>query len=146
MLLPKNNVYTCPRWQPQQVDGSIRPQGEGKNQAHLLAPRLEAKEQQLPGTQLSALASLFIIFFFFHRAFWFWLSWVFIAPGRLLSSCGKQGLFSSCGTKASHCSDFFCCNLKKGMATHPSILAWRIPWTEEPGRLQSRGSQRVRYD
>ena len=32
------------------------------------------------------------------------------------------------------------------MATHPSILAWRIPWTEEPGRLQSTGSQRVGYD
>ena len=35
---------------------------------------------------------------------------------------------------------------EKGMATHPSILAWRIPWTEEAGRLQSRWSQRVRYD
>ena len=33
--------------------------------------------------------------------------------------------------------------LEKGMATHFSILAWRIPWTEEPGRLQSMGSQRV---
>ena len=31
------------------------------------------------------------------------------------------------------------------MATHCSILAWRIPWTEEPGRLQSMGSQRVRH-
>ena len=31
--------------------------------------------------------------------------------------------------------------LEKGMATHSSILAWRIPWTEEPGRLQSMGSQ-----
>ena len=31
--------------------------------------------------------------------------------------------------------------LEKGMATHSSILAWRIPWTEEPGRLQSIGSQ-----
>ena len=30
--------------------------------------------------------------------------------------------------------------LEKGMATHSSILAWRIPWTEEPGRLQSTGS------
>ena len=30
---------------------------------------------------------------------------------------------------------------EKGMATHSSILAWRIPWTEEPGRLQSMGSQ-----
>ena len=36
--------------------------------------------------------------------------------------------------------------LKKGLATHSSILAWRIPWTEEPGGLQSKGSQRVRYD
>ena len=35
---------------------------------------------------------------------------------------------------------------EEGMATHSSILAWRIPWTEEPGRLQSLGSQRVRHD
>ena len=34
--------------------------------------------------------------------------------------------------------------LEDGMATHSSILAWRIPWTEEAGRLQSIGSQRVR--
>ena len=33
--------------------------------------------------------------------------------------------------------------LEKEIATHFSILAWRIPWTEEPGRLQSTGSQRV---
>ena len=33
--------------------------------------------------------------------------------------------------------------LEEGMATHFSILAWRIPWTEEPGGLQSMGSQRV---
>ena len=33
--------------------------------------------------------------------------------------------------------------LEKGMATHSSILAWKIPWTEEPGELQSTGSQRV---
>ena len=33
--------------------------------------------------------------------------------------------------------------LEKGMATHPSILAWTIPWTEEPGKLQCMGSQRV---
>ena len=33
--------------------------------------------------------------------------------------------------------------LEEGMATHSSILAWRIPWTEEPGGLQSIGSQRV---
>ena len=34
--------------------------------------------------------------------------------------------------------------LEKGMATHSSILAWRIPWTEKPGRLQSMGLQKVR--
>ena len=36
--------------------------------------------------------------------------------------------------------------LEEKMATHTSILAWRIPWTEEPGGLQSVGSQRVRHD
>ena len=36
--------------------------------------------------------------------------------------------------------------LEKEMATHSSILAWRIPWTEEPGGLQSTGLQRVGHD
>ena len=36
--------------------------------------------------------------------------------------------------------------LEKGKATHSSILAWRIPWTEEPGRLQSMGSLRVGHN
>ena len=36
--------------------------------------------------------------------------------------------------------------LEEGMATHSSILAWGIPWTEEPGSLQSVGSKRVRHD
>ena len=36
--------------------------------------------------------------------------------------------------------------LEKEMATYSSILAWRIPWTEEPGGLQSMGLQRVRYN
>ena len=36
--------------------------------------------------------------------------------------------------------------LEKEMAIHSSTLAWKIPWTEEPGRLQSMGSQRVRHD
>ena len=36
--------------------------------------------------------------------------------------------------------------LEKEMTTHSSILAWRIPWTEEPGGLQSMGSQRVGHD
>ena len=40
----------------------------------------------------------------------------------------------------------YLCILEKEMATHSSILAWRIPWTEEPGRLQSMGSLRVGHD
>ena len=36
--------------------------------------------------------------------------------------------------------------LEEGMATHSSVLAWRLPWTEEPGRLQFIGFQRVRHD
>ena len=36
--------------------------------------------------------------------------------------------------------------LEEGMATHSSILAWKIPWTEEPGRLLPIGLERVRHD
>ena len=36
--------------------------------------------------------------------------------------------------------------LEKEMATHSSILAWKIPWMEEPGQLQSMGSKRVRHN
>ena len=36
--------------------------------------------------------------------------------------------------------------LEEGMATHSSILAWRVPWTEEPGGIQSIGSERVGHD
>ena len=36
--------------------------------------------------------------------------------------------------------------LEKGMATHSNILVWRAPWTEDPGGLQSMGSQRVGHD
>ena len=39
-----------------------------------------------------------------------------------------------------------CANLEKAMAPHSSTLAWKIPWTEEPGRLQSMGSHRVGHD
>ena len=38
------------------------------------------------------------------------------------------------------------CPLEEEMATHSSILAWRIPWIEEPGWLQSKGTQRVGHD
>ena len=50
--------------------------------------------------------------------------------------CGRPG-FDSLGQEDP---------LEEGMATHSSILAWRIPWTEEPGGLQSMGSQRARHE
>ena len=50
---------------------------------------------------------------------------------------GSDGKESAC-----HAED----PLEKGMTTHSSILAWRIPWTEEPGGLQSMESQRVRHN
>ena len=43
-------------------------------------------------------------------------------------------------------SNFHFTLLEKGIATHTGILAWKIPWTEEPGVLQSMGSQRVGHD
>ena len=43
-------------------------------------------------------------------------------------------------------SKYYIIYLEEGMATHSSILAWIIPWTEEPRRRQSMGSQRVRHD
>ena len=43
------------------------------------------------------------------------------------------------------CASFYI-SLEKEMATHSSILSWKIPWMEEPGRLQSIGSQRVGHD
>ena len=53
------------------------------------------------------------------------------------SACSARDLTSVSGLGRS---------LKKEMAPHSSILAWGIPWTEEPGGLQSMGSQRVRHD
>ena len=53
------------------------------------------------------------------------------------SACNAEELVQSLGWEDP---------LEKGMATHSSILAWEIPGTEEPGGLQSMGSQRVRHD
>ena len=54
---------------------------------------------------------------------------------NLPANAGKMSLFPGLGR-----------SLEKGMATHSSIRAWRVPWTEEPGGLQSTGSQRVRHE
>ena len=55
--------------------------------------------------------------------------------------------FGGSDSKESPCTqETWVRSLEKGMAAHCSILTWEIPWTEEPGGLQSMGSQRVRQD
>ena len=60
--------------------------------------------------------------------------------------CGSNGKESTCNVGDLGLIPGWEDPLEEGMATHSSILAWRIPWTEEPGRLQSMGLQRVRHD
>jgi len=59
---------------------------------------------------------------------------------------GSDGKESACNAGAPGSILSWEYPLEKEMATHSSILAWEIPWTEEPGRLQSMRSQRVRHD
>ena len=61
---------------------------------------------------------------------------LYLPFSRLFSECARQQRFSQIPKP----------NSISMMATHSSILTWRIPWTEEPGRLQSTGSQRVGHD
>ena len=57
---------------------------------------------------------------------------------------GYISVHPSIGTLyAFHCNRMY---MEKAMAPHSSTLAWKIPWTEEPGRLQSMGSRRVGHD
>ena len=61
----------------------------------------------------------------------------------------NSGQISAIGTKNSEVMNYdaiYISLLEKEMATHSSTLAWKIPWMEEPGRLQSMGSQRVGHD
>ena len=61
-------------------------------------------------------------------------------------SGGSDGKESACNVGDLGLNPGLGRSLEKGMATHSSILAWRIPWTEEPGGLQSMGSKRVEHD
>ena len=104
--------------------------------------------------------------------FIFWLWWVFVAVHGLFCSCNEQSLLSSSPAIGLHPDKLIVGAslvaqmlktlpamqetqfqflgqdnlLEKGKAPHSSILAWKIPWTEEPGELQSMGLQRVRHD
>ena len=66
-----------------------------------------------------------------------------------VSPCGKGSDCCNCvilNTFLNPSLGFLIFKMEKEMATHSSSLAWRIPWTKEPGGLQSTGSQRVRHD
>ena len=74
--------------------------------------------------------------------------WICMFLGNTQGSCRMRALFSFvCDLYfTSPTSSSFWVELEKEMATHSSILAWKIPWMEESGRLQSLGSQRVGHD
>ena len=67
------------------------------------------------------------------------------ALGVFSHACGTSGKDSACQCKR-HRLNLWEDPLEKEVATHSSIPAWRIPWTEDPGRLQSTGLQRVRHN
>ena len=69
--------------------------------------------------------------------------YVFVYEGFPGGSDSKE---SACNAETWVWSQDWEDRLEEGMTTHSSILAWRIPWTKESGRLQSMGSQRVRHD
>ena len=65
---------------------------------------------------------------------------------RLGLTCGSDGKEFACNAGDLGSIPGLGKYLEKGAATHSSVLTWRIPWTEEPGQLQSMGSQRVGHD
>ena len=78
--------------------------------------------------------------------------WSFYCPNEEINIFSISSNFSETGIFwfFSHCfaliKGALCLFAEKAMAPHSSTLAWKIPWTEEPGRLQSMGSLRVRHD
>ena len=92
----------------------------------------------------------FWVFTFFCSVFFFLLPKRFLSlEGCIPSPGGSDGKESACNTGGAR--DWASIpglgrSPGEGMASHSSILAWRSPWTEEPGGLQSMGSQRVRHN
>ena len=78
--------------------------------------------------------------------FFFFLYWIPKELTSVTNPGGSDGKASVCSVETWVRSLDGEDPLEEGMATHSSILAWRIPWTEEPGGLRSLGSQRVGHD
>ena len=99
-------------------------------------------------TLFISLEYLFIYFAFIlfkiYLLIYFWLCWVFVtAWASLVAQMVKH---PPAKQKTRVWSLGWEDPVEKEMVTHSSILAWKIPWTEEPGRLQSMGSQRVGHN
>ena len=82
---------------------------------------------------------------------WVWVnsgSWWWTGRPGVLQFMGSERVRHDGATEMNWCCEKskVRCTLEKAMATHSSTLAWRIPWTEEPGRLRSMGLQRVGKD
>ena len=75
-----------------------------------------------------------------HKKEWIWVSWTEVAEPR---ACYTEWSKSEREKQILYISTYIS---EKAMAPHSSTLAWKIPWTEEPGKLQSMGSRRVGYD
>ena len=98
----------------------------------------------------------------FHLCFWVWLFWISYLSETMANECfwllllrlvkWVQGLVAQMVKNLPAVQETWVWSLgwedplEKEMATHSSILAWRTPWTEEPGGLQTVGLQRVRHD
>ena len=79
-----------------------------------------------------------------------WLGFYFLGgcsrQNWVLAKCGSDSKASACNAGDPGSIPGSGRSLEREMATHSCILAWRIPWTEKPGRLQSTGLQRVGHD
>ena len=105
-----------------------------------------------PSTQASFLSTHLIWILCIQQT----LPWIGMAPQLHLPPQGSVVLnfpwkcppFSTCCSGVQDQNLSLCCtnDLEKAVAPHSSTLAWKIPWTEEPGRLQSMGSLRVGHD
>ena len=75
----------------------------------------------------------------YHKALWFYLNQALCILVSLAAQDCKESAYNAGDLGWEDA-------LEKGLATHSSILAWKIPWTEEPGGLQSKGLQKIEQD
>ena len=105
---------------------------------------LLGKLTNLKSTHRTVLLSLFNIFFSttLHSSYFLFREWTHKTHSLVAQRVQRLPAMWETWVRSQGRED----PLEKEMATHSSILAWRIPWTEEPGRLQSMGLQKIEHD